>query len=257
MKVIRFLSIVFFGLLAASGASAQDKGDWKRVYTGDEYRIEVNVTSFEFDANGTLQGEIRTVLNKEEVLKDGAKSKTRLEKVEYRLRQRAYRSVQVVLLDSAGKQLQKKDLDTAVWKPLKPGAVMDRVLLAARPGLPFGKWKVASYRFAEGDEQTTEQSQELQRLIGASVWLEGEIAQVDQTVCQIPLYKSDHFSVRELAHKLGSDIKLPEVQSDQVDLIYVKCEGGGWRPPQSMLVKLPEGRMLMLWKGVFLTLKRT
>jgi len=134
---------------------------------------------------------------------------------------------------------------------------MDRVLLAARPGLPFGKWKVASYRFAEGGEQTTEQSQELQRLIGASVWLEGEIAQVDQTVCQIPLYKSDHFSVGELARKLGSDIKLPELQSDQVDLIYVKCEGGGWRPAQSMLVKLPEGRMLMLWKGVFLTLKRT
>jgi hypothetical protein len=255
--MIRFLSIVFLWLLAASGASAQDTGDWKRVYTGDGYRIEVNVTSFEFAANGTLQGEIRTVLNKEELLKDGAKSKTRLEKVEYRLRQRAYRSVQVVLLDGAGKQLHRQDLDTAIWKPLKPGGVMDRVLLAARPGLPFGKWKVASYRFAEGGEQITEQTQELKELIGASVRLEGEIAQVDQTVCQIPLYKSDHFSVGELARKLGSDIKLPEVQSDQVDLIYVKCEGGGWRPPQSMLVKLPEGRMLMLWKGVFLTLKRT
>ncbi len=254
--MIRFFNIVFLGLSAASGATAQDTGQWKRVYTGDEYRIEVNVTSFEFDANGNLQGEIRTVLNKEEVLKDGAKSKIRLEKVEYNLRQRAYRSVQVVLLDSANKPLQKQDLNTAVWKPLKPGGVMDRALLTARPGLPFGRWKVASYRFAEGGAQNTEASEELQKLIGASVSLEGEMAQVDQTVCRIPVYKSGHFKVTELARKLGSDIKLPEVQSDQVDLIYVKCEGGGWRPPQSMLVKLPEGRMLMLWKGVFLTLRR-
>ena len=117
-----------------------------------------------------------------------------------------------------------------------------------------GKWKL---RIIVALTDGNKRFNELQRLIGASVWLEGERAQVDQTVCQIPLYKSDHFSVGELARKLGSDIKLPELQSDQVDLIYVKCEGGGWRPAQSMLVKLPEGRMLMLWKGVFLTLKRT
>lgn len=252
------LLIIFVVLTSglAAKTEAQESPVWKRVYTGDGYTIEVNVGSFEFVANGILQGQIRTVLNKEEVLKDGAKSKTRLETVEYNLRQRVHRSVQVVLLDTSGKPVQTQDLATAVWKPLRPAGIMDRVLLTSRVGLPFGKWKIASYRLVEGGEQNTERSEELNKLIGASVSLEGEIAQVDQTVCQIPVYKSEHFKVSELAHKLGSDIKLPEVQSDQLDLIYVRCEGGGWRPPQSMLVKLPEGRMLMLWKGVFLTLKR-
>lgn len=258
MRIAQSLFIGFVVLTSGlvPSTAAQDSPVWKRVYTGDGYVIEVNVGSFEFVANGILQGQIRTVHKKEEVLKDGAKSKTRLETVEYNLRQRVYRSVQVVLLDTSGKPVQTQDLTTAVWKRLRPAGIMDRVLLISRVGLPFGQWKVASYRLAEGGDQNTEGSEELNKLIGASVSLEGEKAQVDQTVCLIPVYKSEHSSVGELARKLGSDIKLPEVQSDQVDLIYLKCEGGGWRPPQSLLVKLPEGRMLMLWKGVFLTLKR-
>jgi hypothetical protein len=36
----------------------------------------------------------------------------------------------------------------------------------------------------------------------------------------------------------------------------IKCERGGWQPPYSLLVKVRDGEMLMLWKGVFLVLKR-
>jgi hypothetical protein len=82
------------------------------------------------------------------------------------------------------------------------------------------------------------------------------MAKVDESACRNPTYKSEHFTKGELLERLGGDIKLPEVHTDRLDLVYVKCASGGWEPPHSMLLKLPEGRMLMLWKGVFLTLKR-
>ena len=257
MKIIRALSIVGLVLSAGLGAitAAQDPPNWKRVYTGDDYSIEVNVASLIFDINQILRAEIRTVFDHEE-LRDGVKSKTRLERVEYNLHENNYRIAQLVLLDAAGKPVQTYNVEAVVWKRLTRDGMMGRVLSVARAGLPFGKWKVASYRFAEMSEQSKPSSEEFDRLIGATVVLEGPFAQVQQAICGNPSYRSDRFTVSEVSGRLGSNIKLPEVQSDRVDLIYIKCESDGWESPQSMLVKLPEGRMLMLWKGVFLTLKR-
>ena len=257
MKIVWFLLITIVLSLGVQ-AAAQQSSSWKRVYTGDGYVIDLNVTSLEFGSDQILRAQIRTVLEKEEPIKDipGGKSKSRVEQIEYKLRNGNYRITEVVLLDSAGKPLQTQNPNAAVWKPLKSGGMMERILLATRPALPFGKWKVAASRLAE-DVKDKRPSEELSKFIGASVSLEAQLAKVDQSVCGNPAYKSEHFTVTELSRRLGADIKLPEVQSDSVDLIYVKCENNGWEPPQSMLVKLPEGRMLMLWKGVFLTLKRT
>ncbi|HEX7295730.1 MAG TPA: hypothetical protein VF251_08270, partial [Pyrinomonadaceae bacterium] len=256
MRVVRFLLITMVVSIAFQ-AIAQQPTSWKRVYTGDGYVIDLNLTSVEFGSDQTLRTQIRTVLQKEESVEEvpGAKSKTRLEQLEYKLHNGDYRITEVVLLDSAGKSVHKQHPDAAVWKPLKPGGMMERILLATRPALPFGKWKVAAYRLATGED--TRSSDDVTNFIGVSVSLEAQLAKVDQSVCGNPVYKSEHYTIIELSRRLGTEIKLPEVQSDRVDLIYVKCEKDGWEPPQSMLVKLPEGRMLMLWKGVFLTLKRT
>jgi hypothetical protein len=260
MKIINLLLIAAFVLSAGAGTttSAQDSPVWKRVSTGDDYVIDVNLTSVDFGANRTLVAQIRTVLSKEESLRDnsGAKSKTRVEKVEFRITNGDYRVVQLTLLDSAGKPILTRDFDALEWKPLRPGGMMDRVLSIARPTLPFGKWKIASYRFADTAGQEKQTSEELEGLMGASVVLEAHFAQVHEALCRDLNYRSEHFTGGELSSKLGADIRLPELQSDRVDLIYVRCESDGWKPPQSMLVKLPDGRMLMLWKGVFLTLKR-
>lgn len=256
MKTAPFLLIIV--VLLPVQATAQQSSSWKRVYTGDGYVIDLNVMSLEFGSDQILRAQIRTVLEKEEPIKDipGAKSKSRVEQIEYKLRNGNYRITEVMLFDSADKPLQKQNANAAIWKSLKSGGMMERVLLAMRPALPFGKWKVASSRLVEGDNDKRP-SEELPNFIGASVSLEAQLAKVDQSVCGNPAYKSEHFTLTELSHRLGVDIKLPEVQSDSVDLIYVKCENDGWEPPESMLMKLPEGRMLMLWKGVFLTLKRT
>src|SRR5262245_7892827 len=102
MRIIRLLLICVVFLLAglAVNPQGQDAGVWKRVYTGDGYMIEVNIANLEFDVNRILRTQIRTILDKEEPLKDGsgAKSKTRLEKVEYQFQHNDYRVVQVVLL---------------------------------------------------------------------------------------------------------------------------------------------------------------
>ena len=257
MKIVWFLLIIIELSLAVE-ATAQQSSSWKRVYTGDGYVIDLNVTSLEFGSDQTLRAQIRTVLEKEETIKDvpGGKSKSRVEQIEYRLRGGDYRITEVVLLDSAGKALQTQNPNAAVWKPLKSGGMMQRVWLATRPELPFGRWTVAAYRLPEG-EQPKQPSEELANFKGTSVSLEAQLAKVGQSACSNPIYKSEHFTLAELSRRLGAAIKLPEVQSDNVDLIYVRCENDGWQPPESMLVKLPEGRMLMLWKGVFLTLKRT
>ena len=256
MKIVRFLLIIIVLSLAVDATAQQSS--WKRVYTGEGYVIDLNVMSLEFGSDQILKAQIRTVLDKEEPIKDipGGKSKSRVEQIEYKLRNGNYRITEVVLLDSGGKPLQTQNPNAAVWKPLKSGGMMERILLATRTASPFGKWKVASSRLAEGDKDKRP-SEELSNFIGASVSLEAQQARVDQSVCGNPVYRSEHFTVTELSQRLGAEIKLPEVQSDRVDLIYVKCENDGWEPPESMLVKLPEGRMLMLWKGVFLTLKRT
>jgi hypothetical protein len=39
-------------------------------------------------------------------------------------------------------------------------------------------------------------------------------------------------------------------------MVTINCKDGGWQPPMSLLVKLRDGEMLMLWDGVFLVLKR-
>lgn len=259
MKIIPLLVIAGFVLSAFPGTTtAQDSPVWKRVSTGDDYVIDVNLSSIDFGPNRTLVAQIRTVLKKEEPLRDnpGAKSKTRVEKVEYRISNGDYRIAQLVLLDSAGKPVLTRDFETFDWKPLKSGGVMDRILLLSRSVFPFGKWKIASYRFADMSEQKKASVEEFEQLIGASVSLDTHFAQVHEAMCGSPNYRSEHFTVSELSSKLGSDIKLPELQSDRVDLIYIRCESDAWKPPQSMLLKLPEGRLLMLWKGVFLTLKR-
>lgn len=257
MNVARFL-LMSVVLTTGVHASAQQSNNWKRVYTGDGYVIDLNVTSLQFGSDQRLHAQIRTVFDKEESIKDvpGGKSKSRIEQVEYKLRNGDYRITEVVLLDAAGKPLQTLNSNAVAWKPLKSGGMMQRIFLATRPALPFGKWTVTAYRLVEG-EQEKRTSDELSNLVGASVSLEAHLAKVQQSVCGDPAYKSEHFTVTELSRRLGVDMKLPEVQSDRVDLIYVKCETDGWEPPESMLVKLSEGRMLMLWKGVFLTLKRT
>src|SRR5688572_9333132 len=125
------LCLVVLGtFLVVSTVVAQDPVLWQRVHTGEDSVIDLNKSLVEFDVGHILRLEIRTILNTPEELRDTSRTKylTRLETVEYNLRQKRYRIIHVVLLDSSGKTVQTFDMKAAEWKLLKPGGMMDRLL---------------------------------------------------------------------------------------------------------------------------------
>jgi hypothetical protein len=254
----KVLGFVFVLLLATSALAQSEAGTWQRVYTGEDSVIDFNTSSLQFDEKQVLRMKIRTVLKSLETLRDDPqiKVKTRVETIEFNLLQKVYRLTEVVMFDSSGKTVRTFPVNSTEWKPIKAGGMMDRLYFGARSYLPFGSWKVVSYRLVEATNLKPEELRDFERLIGVPVTFEATYAKVDEELCRIPSYKSVRFSLPELSRQLGSDVKVPEIKSDSVEILNISCEGAGWAPRTSLLVKLSESSMLMLWKGVFLTLKR-
>jgi hypothetical protein len=252
-------ALILVGLLCNLSISLRAQGDqerWQRVYTGDDSVIDVNVSSLKFDASHVLRMKFRTVLSKPESLRGepGTKYKSRLETIEFKSIERQYRFLDVALIDSTGKTVQSSATNTAGdWKVLKDGGMMQRLFDATRRLPPFGDWKVIDYRFAES---TPIGSQQFTRLLGTVVRLGPDRAQVGMKVCSAPAYQSKPVTDKEFVRDLGISLEAIGIKANHADTIVVKCETNGWAPPQSLLVKLPEGGLLMLWEGVFLVLKK-
>jgi hypothetical protein len=160
------------------------------------------------------------------------------------------------LVDSEGKIVQSWSNPSADWKALKDGGIMQRQLAAAQRLNPLGLWKVIAYRYAEGGPGLATESSQLAKFVGTQVRLNIDAAEVGTKSCQSPAYRSRSLTDKEFFRELGTSLSSIGIKADRVDIIAVKCETGGWKPPQSLLVRLPEGEMLLLWDGVFLELKR-
>ena len=248
--VICLLSCFPIPILAQS-----EKDSWRRVYTGEESIIDVNASSLTFEAGHILRVRFRTILSKAESLNQspGTKYKSRLETIEFKLTEKQYRLYDTSLLDAAGKAVQSYEANSSEdWKVLK-GMIMSRLFNAACELPPFGNWKVVAYRFGEGPPAN---AQEFSRLLGTRVRLYFDQAEVGVKVCSLPAYQSEPVSNEEFFRKLGISLQSIGIKTNHADTIVVKCETNGWAPPQSLLVKLPEGGILMLWDGVFLVLKK-
>jgi hypothetical protein len=135
---------------------------------------------------------------------------------------------------------------------MKTGGIMQRMFNAARDLPPLGTWKVVEYRFGDG---TPVGAQEFPRLLGTKVRLNFERAEVGVKVCSSPAYQSKPVTDQEILRELGISLAAIGIKASRADTIVVKCESNDWAPPQSLLVKLPEGGILMLWNGIFLVLK--
>ena len=250
---------VLLSLVFANAAQAQtEAGMWQRVYTGEDAAIDFNTSTLEFAEKQILRIKIRTVLKSPETLRDEpqTKVKTRVETIEFNIVRKVYRLTDVVMFDSAGKVVREYAVNAADWKPVNMGGMMDRLYYQARGYLPFGTWKVISYRLVEEPNIKPEEVRDLERLIGAQVLFEASYAKVNEDLCRGASYKSTRLSITELSRQLGADVKVPEVKSDQIEMLNIRCDGSGWAPPESLLVKTSDKSMLMLWKGAFLTLKR-
>lgn len=249
------LLLLFFANVSLGQTEA---GTWQRVYTGEDAVIDFNTSTLQFAEQQVLRIKIRTVLKSPETLRDEPqiKVKTRVETIEFNLVQKVYRLTDVVMFDGSGKAVRTYAVNSTEWKPVSVGGMMDRLYYQARNYLPFGNWKVVSYRLVEEPNIKPEEVKELERLIGAQVLLESSYAKVNEDLCRGASYKSTRLSIPALSRQLGAEVKVPEVKSDEIEILNIRCDGSGWTPPESVLVKTSEKSMLMLWKGAFLTLKR-
>ena len=108
----RICAALFVCVLAGSiWNSAQAKDPWQRVYTGEDSVIELNTATARFGPGNLLRVEFRTVFSTLETTggQAGAKYKSRLETIDFRLTDRHYRFVEISLLDPSGKTIQTKD----------------------------------------------------------------------------------------------------------------------------------------------------
>jgi hypothetical protein len=236
----------------------QTKEKWYRVYTGEGYVIEINASSLRFQPDHVLRVQFRTVLSKPETFggTSGEKYKTRLEAIEFKVDERRYRISDTTLLDSSGKELQWYTTDQMrEWRVLKPGGVTERLFAAARAMPPFGTWKVIAYRSIDGELNQAD-SKELEKLIGVRINLQVSRAEVGPEICTVPAFENTPPQNAALFRDLATALKAVGVQAGSTDMVTITCKDGRWQPPQSLLVKVREGEMLMLWEGVFLVLKR-
>jgi hypothetical protein len=238
---------------------AQANGEkWQRVFTAEEFSVDVNPASLTFEPEHILRARFRTVYSKGETT-DGTpvtKYKTRLESIAFKSNEKSYRVDEISLIDSEGKIVRSWANSSADWKVLKDGGIMQRQLAAAQRLNPLGPWKVIAYRYAEGSPGQASEPPELAKLVGTRVRLNIDSAEVGTKSCQSPAYRSRSLTDKEFFRDLGTSLSSIGIKADRVDTISVRCETGGWKPSQSLLVRLPEGEMLLLWDGVFLELKR-
>lgn len=250
------IALLLCGFSIAVGAQ-QGSLRWQRVYTGDDSVIELNGSSLKFEPDNVLRATYRTVLSKPESLaeKTGAKYKSRVETVVFASSGRRYRFDEVSWLDVDGNLVHTYHAAAnAEWKVFKEGGIINRMFSAIVTSAPFGAWKVLAYRFGDGPANETIAAPEPARLVNTHVRLNLDRAEVGGKVCSAPTYLSRRFTAEEFSRDLGVELKGLGITSNHAESIIVKCAGKDWQPPQSLLIQLPEGGMLILWEGVFLTL---
>ena len=250
------LIVILFGS-AFLCVHAQPKAKWQRVYTGDDSLIEVNTFSLTLERDHVLRADFRTILSKPESLtvSQGAKYKSRIETIRFKLNENRYRLCETTWFDAKGTQLHSYITTTEEWRVMKQGGVMERLFDSARTLSTFGSWKVIGYRFADKSPTNTTDAG-LEKMVGTIVQLQGNRVELGGKVCSSLAYEDERVSREDLDRKLGIRLEAIGIDANYVDTTTVKCEGGGWTTPQSLLIKVKDGEMLMLWNGVFLDLKR-
>jgi hypothetical protein len=252
-------SIVVLACCFDGSIKAQQTNDkWKRVYTGEDSVIDINAATLRFEHGSILRAGFRTILSKPQKLEGpaGAKFKSRLETIDFKASERRYRVWEASLRDSTGQILLTTAQSTDDWRIIKAGGVIERLFNALRALPPFGGWKVAGYRYADRTANDAQPSPELERLVGTRVRFEMDSGEVGTAVCNALVYEGKRTTKDELFRQLGIELESLGIRTDRAEMINLRCDGNEWTPSQSLLLKVKQDEMLMLWKGVFLVLKR-
>ena len=249
------LFVVLFASAFACGY-AQSKDKWQRVYTGEESVIDINFSSSALEPEHILRADFRTILSKaENIAGTQEKYKSRIETIRFKLNENRYRLCDSAWFDVKGMKLYSTAPTAEDWRVLKQGGFMERLFNSASALTPFGSWKVVGYKFAEGSP-TGRPEPSLEKLVGMRVRFQTDRAEVGAKVCSSLAYEDHRASNEELHRKLDVRLESIGLNAEYAETTNLRCEATGWNPAQSLLIKVKEGEMLMLWDGVFLVLRR-
>lgn len=253
VKPIIFLILLLVFCIAKTLAQ-DDNNTWQRVITGSGFNIDVSVQSLRLEANRNFAAKFKTTLSKSEPIegKSGPKFKTRLETIEFDANSRKYRIRETDFLDSNGKLIISSSSDE--WKQIRGGTA--NTLYQRAMGLPpFGSWKVITYYYADGKPAAPDDPPDLRKLIGASLFLTFDNAQLAGKICAEPSYELKKISDEEFTKRTGSPLKAIGVEGASLDAIIMKCNADRSYLPQTFFLQLPNRKILLLWDGVFLELE--
>lgn len=242
----------------ASTILAQAPNDkWQRVYTGEDSIIEIDESSLLFLEDRIMRVIFRTTFSKPESLADEPHTtyKSQLETTEFKLNGLNYRLTEMKLLDASGKiVVTRLASSNDNWRVMKPGGMMMRLFEYIREAAPFGQWKIVGFR--SGSEGPLIASPVFAKLREMKVTLGPDRAEVGAKTCSAPVYLSESMTKEDFVRKLEITPEALGIWTDQTAAIVIKCVAAGWRPPQSLLLRLSNGGLLMLWEGIFIELKR-
>jgi len=249
-----FRLVVVIVLLHCSSFPASAQHDkWRRVFTGEDFIVDMNPATLSFETGRTMLIQFRTVFSRTQSTTGNLKYKTSLETMEFNSRKR-YRYREITLLDSANKAVLS--YSTTEWKSFRVGGVTSRLFDAAFSLPPFGLWTVVGYRYGEAKRDGGAEPGPQVSPKGTRVNVDFFAADVGLERCSSLSYESHELGDSEFYGKLGISIDALGVNAAAGDAIILKCDSGEWAPPQSLILPFQSGTLLMLWKGVFIQLKR-
>ncbi len=252
------LAALFFVLWVPKGLAQTDGDQWLRVVTGEESVIDVYRSSLVLEPHRIIRAKFKTTLSKPEPIAGTTDTKyqTRLDTIQFNLVDWQYRILESTLFDGSGKVVSAISSSAADgWKRLR-SSTGSRLFHAAGELSPFGSWKVLSYRYSSGDPPASDDPKELMSLIGSNIWFSLDRVHVGGLACQAPIFESKTFTNDEFVKLIGNPLKSLGISADKVEAIVLKCEASDKFPPQTLILRLPGGKALMLWDGVFLEIER-
>ncbi len=254
-KMLRatYFMVVFLALSWSLSVAAQ-ADNWQRVYSAEEFIVDVKPSTLTYQPGRIVRLQSRTNFSKPEPLDGNSKYKTRLETIEFRADKR-YRYYETVLLDATGNTVATYPLSQD-WKTFTPGGVTNRLFEFAMSLAPFGYWNVTTYHYADGRPITDSESPEITKFRGTEVMLQFDGAAVGTERCSSPSYESHELADKDFYSRFGISVEPLGVVATQGDAVVLKCESHDWNPAQGLVLPLPTGNSLLLWKGVFLKSKK-
>ena len=233
--------------------------EWKRISTEADATVDVNTSSVVLESNGRIRATFRFSLAKQETAfeKPDAKYKTRVETIQFDVREDTYRILETKLLDSRGKAVYESELDLdRPWK--KINSVTAGQFFSVAVGLsPLGAWSVVAARYPYGSPSPTDEDSLLTTLRPKTL-VSTRITkfEVGKKSCSSPTYEPSMMRADEFVKWTGVSLKDAGFSTDKVEAIKIKCETPQLVSEVHVLLLASATRATLLSGGVLLDLEK-